>query len=281
MLQNYLKDISLNLAKSGISNSSFEAMLILSYVLKCKTQDVVLNNFKRKLSSKETKLLKQLVVRRQEKEPLAYIFGEKEFWSLPFKVNNSTLIPRPESELILDYLTNLKTKLNKENLKILDLGTGSGCLLLSLLNHFKYAQGIGIDKSESAIKIAQFNANLLGLESRTEFIVSDWISAINSKFDLIVANPPYVRSSDIKFLDADIKYFEPALAINGGSDGLLAYNEIFGVVSNVLKKGCLFVFEIGNSQLNKIVKLLDNYGLTVVFVKKDLSRKPRCIIATI
>lgn len=281
MLQNYLKDISFNLSKSGISNPSFEAMLILGYVLKCKTQDVVLNNFKRKLSSKETKLLKQLVFRRQEKEPLAYIFGEKEFWSLPFKVNNNTLIPRPESELILDYLTNLKTKLNNKNLKILDLGTGSGCLLLSLLNHFKYAQGIGLDKSESAIKIAQFNANSLGLESRTEFIVSDWISAINSKFDLIVANPPYVKSSDIKFLDEDVKNFEPSLAINGGSDGLLAYNEIFRVVSNVLKKGCLFVFEIGNSQLNKIVKLLDNYGLTVVFVKKDLSRQPRCIIATI
>ena len=183
-----------------------------------------------------------LIKKKIKRFPTAYLLENKEFYSMNFKVNKNTLIPRPETEIIIEEIK--KSFQNKKRLLVLDLGTGSGCLLLSLLNHFKYAQGIGLDKSESAIKIAQFNANSLGLESRTEFIVSDWISAINSKFDLIVANPPYVKSSDIKFLDENVKNFEPSLAINGGSDGLLAYNEIFRVVSNVLKKGCLFVFEI-------------------------------------
>ena len=206
-----------NILKShNIRTHELDAEIILSNILKVKKEYLIVNN-KSIISKENIKKYNIAIRRRVKKEPVAYIIGKKEFWSKDFVVNSSTLVPRPETELliykIVDYFKNKK-------IHILDIGTGSGCIILSILKELNYSTGIGIDISPKAIKIAKINSQNLNLFNRVKFKAFDLNIYNFGKYDLIVSNPPYISSADIKSLSKDIKNYEPLKALDGGVDGL-------------------------------------------------------------
>ena len=231
----------------------------------------------------ERRSLEALVARREKREPLAAITGRREFWSLDFTVNGDTLIPRPESETIIEAA--LETVTGRDApLKVLDLGTGSGCLLLALLWELRNATGLGVDVSEGALKVARLNAGALGLEARARFLQSDWGVGINGgvdadegRFDLIVANPPYVADGEFAGLEPEVARFEPRLALSGGPDGLQAYRALAPGIGSLLAPGGRAFVEIGAAQEKTASVIFQQQGLRVAHVHRDLGRRPRVI----
>ena len=217
------------------------------------------------------------IKRRVKREPVAYITGKKEFWSENFTVNHGTLIPRPETELliykVIDFFKNRK-------INILDIGTGSGCILLSILKELSGSRGIGIDVSKKAIQIAEMNSRNLNLLCRSKFKVFDIIEFNIGKYDLIVSNPPYIPSKDIKNLSEDIKNHEPLIALDGGLDGLDQIKKIVYKSSYLLKKRGLFAIEIGNHQYERVRSLLIRQNFRIEGVEYDYNRNVRCIFST-
>ena len=215
-LENLIKEGSRSLKEKNINSYKLDAELLLSNAMGISKEFLLLNN-NLNISPKKIEKYKKLINRRVKKEPIAYIVGKKEFWSQSFIVNRSTLVPRPETELMLYKL--VKYFKNKK-INILDIGTGTGCILLSLLKELKSSRGIGIDISNSTIKTAMRNSKALNLLNRSKFKVCDLNEFNYGKYDLIVSNPPYIPSRDIKSLSQDITSFEPLVALNGGKDGL-------------------------------------------------------------
>ena len=188
-----------------------------------------------------------LIARRVAHEPIALILGYREFWSLPFAVSRSTLIPRPESETLIEAALSAFADRPPPR-RILDLGTGTGCLLLALLSEFTQAFGIGIDRSPDAVRLARTNANRLGLIDRSGFVVSDWTNSINGRFDLVVSNPPYIRRDDIPTLMPEVREYEPVRALDGGEDGYEAYRTIVPRLPDLLEPGGVAILELGEGQ---------------------------------
>jgi release factor glutamine methyltransferase len=220
------------------------------------------------------------MARRKTGEPIAYITGVKEFWSLNFNVTKETLIPRPDSETIvqsvLDTITN-----HMDRISILDLGTGSGCLLLALLSELPKAIGVGIDISSTSCKIAKKNAKELGLNNRAKFYQGNWMEGIHDQFDIIVTNPPYVAEPDMEFLNREIRLFEPHLALSGGPDGVAAYRLIAKESITRLKTAGILVVEIGINQAQSIRDIFVQNGLKIIKTQRDFSNIDRCILATV
>ena len=217
------------------------------------------------------------IQRRVKKEPVAYITGKKEFWSEDFLVNYSTLVPRPETEILIYKV--IKFFKNKK-INILDIGTGSGCILLSLLKELKLSRGVGIDISSQAIKTAQINAKNLNLLNRSRFKVFDLKNYIVGKYDLIVSNPPYIPSRDIKNLSKDIINHEPINALDGGTDGLDLIKKVIYKSNHLLKRKGLLALEIGHSQYQKVSNILKENGYREMSKEYDFKRNVRCIIST-
>lgn len=214
--------------------------------------------------------------KHEDGKPLSRIYGRREFWGLGFDVNEYTLDPRPDSETIIEFA--LKHFEGKEPPKtIIDLGTGSGCLLLALLSEFKDANGIGVDLSQGAIDTAQINAQKLGLDSRCAFIQGAWTESIQERFDLIISNPPYIVSKVIPNLEKSVKNHDPILALDGGEDGLQAYNDIFSDLKRIMNEDALALFEIGFDQAIQIERLSKKYGIRIGGVHPDLSGNPRVV----
>jgi release factor glutamine methyltransferase len=218
----------------------------------------------------------RLITRRSTSEPLAYIFKNKEFWSKNFFVNKNTLIPRPETELLCDIV--IKTLKNK-NPFILDIGTGTGCILLSILSEIKKAKGIGVDISTKAIAVAKKNSSNLGLNSRAKFFASSLNNVDNYRFDVIVSNPPYIKTGDIKNLSDDVRKFEPKIALDGGKDGLDVIKKIIYKSKTILKKLGLLALEIGYGQHYKVSQILKKQGFKEELLVKDYQDNIRCILA--
>ena len=193
-----------------------DSELLLSNILN-KSREEILVNLDQNVNDKNVLTFKEYLLRRSKNEPIAYILKEKEFWSKRFIVNQDTLIPRPETELLVENL--IKTFKNKK-ISILDIGTGSGCIIISLLINLKRSNGIGVDVSRNAISMAKMNARIHNLFNRVKFFIQSFENISNKKFDLIVSNPPYIRKKDIKNLSDDIKRYEPLVALDGGNDGL-------------------------------------------------------------
>lgn len=210
-------------------------------------------------------------------KPLSRIYGKREFWGLEFTVNEHTLDPRPDSETLIEAILNRYQSQNKAPETILDLGTGTGCLLLSCLSEFKNAKGIGADINEKTLQTAQGNAKSLGLEGRTRFIQSNWIESIDEKCDLIIANPPYIESNVIPNLTKQVKNHDPMLALDGGEDGLQAYKDILSNLSRVLNDTGFAIFEIGFDQAEKVTRLSENYGFFPGKLYTDLAGNPRAV----
>lgn len=238
------------------------------------SREELLKNSKQQFEEKEIKRFECFIERRRKGEPVAKIIGEREFWGLTFKTNKHTLDPRPDSETLIEaVLREYKDKTQK--LRIVDLGTGTGCLLLSLLSEYKNASGAGVDISEKALKTAKENAENLSLDDRAEFVISNWAEDITDKFDIVISNPPYIKSGEIKKLEREVAEYDPISALDGGNDGLNCYRAIAGQVNNLLKKGGKAFFEIGEGQEGDIKSIIP---LEYVNSRKDLAGIIRCLV---
>ena len=265
------------LKTNNISSHQLDSELLLSKVMKKRKEDILIN-LNEKVSKKTIKHYNYLINRRSTKEPIAYILNEKEFWSKKFLVNENTLIPRPETELLVEAVLSIS---KNKKLFLLDVGTGTGCILLSILSELKNSKGIGIDISKQAIKVAEKNSKIHKLTKRAKFYVKNLSDFSKYKFDLIVSNPPYIRENDIDKLDEGIKKFEPKLALNGGNDGLDVIKKVIYKSKNILKLKGSLALEIGYGQYFKVSKILSNNKFKIRHLVKDNGENVRCIISTL
>ena len=263
------------LKEKKISSFILDSEILLSKTLN-KTRENILINLDQKINSKNISAFKEYLLRRSYNEPIAYIMGEKEFWSKKFYVNKGTLIPRPETELLVDKI--LKIYQGKK-ISILDIGTGSGCIIISILSSLKNSNGIGIDISKNAILTAKKNALKHKLTKRVKFLNKSLNNIFGKKFDLIVSNPPYIGSKDIKNLSDDIKRHEPRIALDGGNDGLDLIKKVIYKSKYILKTKGTLALEIGNEQFIKVSKILIDNNFRIKNVVKDYKTNVRCVFA--
>jgi release factor glutamine methyltransferase len=264
------------LAAAGVASPRLEARVLVGCVLGA-GPEAVLCQPERRLDDGQRQRLAALVARRGNGEPLAYIVGEREFWSLPLWVTAATLVPRPESETLVEAALH-HVRDRRAALRILDLGTGSGCLLLALLSEMPQAFGLGIDLSPAALAVAAANAGSLGLHTRAAFAGGCWAEAIAGRFDVIVCNPPYVADGEIASLAPEIVRFEPRLALAGGQDGLAAHREIAPQLHRLLAPGGVAAIEVGAGQAAAVAAVVRGHDLQVIDIKNDLAGIPRCLV---
>ena len=263
------------LRKREICSHILDSEILLSNVLN-KSREKILVNSNQKLNSRNILKFKKYIRRRSKNEPVAYILGEKEFWSKKFIVNKDTLIPRPETELLVEKLVKL---FKGKKISILDIGTGSGCIILSLLSNLEKSVGLGVDVSNKAILIANKNAKRHELSNRVKFLNKSFESIFSKKFDLIVSNPPYIERKNIKNLSEDIKRFEPIMALDGGHDGLDLIKKVIYKSKKILKIKGTLALEIGNEQIKKVSKILVDNNFRIIHVIKDYKNNVRCVFA--
>jgi len=276
ILGNTIKEASQLLKDNKIISHELDAQIILSNLMGVTREFLISSknvNITKKILSKYNNAIK----RRIKNEPVAYIIGKKEFWSNDFIVNRSTLVPRPETELLIYKVVN---HFKNKKINILDIGTGTGCILLSILKELSNSRGIGLDISKEAIKIAKVNCKKLNLSNRSKFKVFDIIKFNIGKYDLIISNPPYIPSRDIRNLSPDITNYEPVTALNGGHDGLDLIKKVIYKSNVLLKKNGLLAIEIGNGQYLKVSNLLVQHSYRELNKEYDNNRNVRCIIST-
>jgi release factor glutamine methyltransferase len=265
------------LKSSNIKSFNLDSEILLASSLKLDRPRLLLN-LNKEINKDEREIFFNFIDRRKKSEPIAYILGFKEFWKNNFKINKSVLIPRPDTEIVVEEV--LKEIKSNESKQILDIGTGSGCIILSVLNERKKSYGYGIDISKKAINLAKNNAKIQHIYNRIKFLHSDIDNFYFGKYDLIVSNPPYIKLSDIGVLDRDIKFFEPNLALNGGLDGYSKIRKVINKSSVLIKKDGKLILEIGFNQVINTTKILKTNGFYVNRIVKDFSRINRCIVAT-
>ncbi len=272
------RDARRRLAGAGIDTARLDARILVSFALGG-PPTLVLSEPDRRLSGPERDRLARLVNRRESREPMAHIVEAKEFWSLAFRVGPDTLIPRPDSETLIEAVLKYFPDRGKPY-AILDFGTGGGCLLLALLSEYGASRGTGVDISGKALGVAGENAESLGLAGRASFSRSDWGDEdLGGRYDIIVSNPPYIPEADIAGLAPEVSIFEPRLALSGGEDGLACYRALAPRLSSRLAKGGLAFLEIGEGMAGDVSSLLRGHGLRTVERIKDLSGVERCLVA--
>ena len=267
------------LKRSNNLNSRLDSEILVSHLINIPRESIY-SRLKENLPSNKTEELQNLVSRRVKKEPIAYILNNKEFWSTNFYVDRSVLIPRPETEVLIDLiLSQINNKNNYFN--ILDIGTGSGCILVSLLKELTKAKGIGIDKSSKAIAVAKKNSTSQHVDSRSSFknINLENIK-FDKKFDLIVSNPPYLPDVSLKNLNLDIKLYEPKVALQGGVQGVDFLYKIIVLASKILKINGLLALEIGDNQFHILAKYLKENRFKILDKYTLINKQVRCLLAT-
>ena len=276
ILEKLINEASKTLKLNNIPSHELDAQVLLSEIMGVKKEYLIINS-NLKVSKVINKKYYDAIKRRAKKEPVAYIVGKKEFWNENYKVKYSTLVPRPETELLIYKIVSF---FKNKKINILDIGTGSGCILLSLLKELNKSRGVGIDISSKAIRIAEKNSKNLNLNNKSKFKVYDLNKFNIGKYDLIVSNPPYIPSKDIKNLSTDILNYEPRIALDGGVDGLDLIKKVIYKSSQLLKKNGLFALEIGFDQYKKVSSILKNYKFIETSKEYDYKRNVRCIIST-
>ena len=267
-----------NILKSNhIKTAQLDTEILIAKGLGIKREYIFLNNHKN-LNDNSLDHFRKLIKERAKRKPIAYILNKKFFWDSEFYVDKNTLIPRPDTEIIIEEILRLTKYKNKIN--ILDIGAGSGCILLTILKERKNFYGTGIDISKKSLDISKINAKNLKVEERTKFYNSDIDKFDKGKYDLIVSNPPYIKSCDLKYLESDIIDFEPKLALDGGLDGLSEFRKVIKKSSELIKKNGKLILEIGFDQKNKVIKLLNKKGFYINSTLKDLAKNDRCIVST-
>ena len=276
-IENTLNEGIRILEQSKIPNPQLDSEILLSNSINRDKKYIILNP-KELLNSEQVRIFKNLIKRRKKREPVAYLINKKEFWKYEFFVNKDVLIPRPDTELIIEQVLKIFSKDLK--LQVLDIGTGSGCILLSILKERLNCYGTGIDISKKSINVSKFNAKQLNLNKRVKFFHSSVDNFNNGKYDIIVSNPPYIEQLSLKYLEKDVVNFEPKLALSGGLDGFSKIRKVINKASNLIKKNGKFILEIGFNQKNKVIKILKKEGFYVNKSIKDYGNNDRCIIST-
>ena len=263
------------LEKNEILTAGLDSELLLSKIIN-KPREYLFLNPNRIIDKDNVEKFQFLIERRKKKEPIAYILNKKDFWKSTFYVDKNVLIPRPDTEILIQEALYLLPK--DRRISVLDIGTGSGCIILSLLQENKHITGFGIDISKKALKVANFNAKIHQLQNRVRFFKSSVDNFFKGKYDLIVSNPPYINKIDFKYLEKDVSEFEPIAALKGGNDGLSLIRKVVERSSKLLKKGGKFILEIGYDQKLKVKSLLKKKKFYVKKIVKDYGKKNRCII---
>ena len=263
------------LKNSNINSYILDSELILAKVLNS-TREKLLINLDKKLDRKNFKKYKNLILRRKKNEPIAHIFQNKEFWKYNFIVNGNVLIPRPE--IIVQELLKLTNYYSFKH--ILDIGTGSGCIIISLLKNRPFCNGTAIDVSRKALKVAKSNAKMHHLENKIKFINNDIDKFNHNKYDFIVSNPPYINKFELKRLSSNVRLFEPKIALEAGIDGFREIKKVILRSKKLLKKNGKLIFEIGDKQKKYSIYLLKKNGFYLNKICTDISTVPRVLIST-
>jgi release factor glutamine methyltransferase len=260
----------------GIDTAVLEARILLEFVTKFSTEKLLVNN-QQQLSLEQIDHYQQLIARRKKLEPIAYIIGQKEFYSLNFIVNKNVLIPRPDSEVLVNTALKYVKEYKFEN--ILELGVGSGCLLLSILYNLpSTTRATAVDISSEAMAITRQNYQQLGLKNQVNFLVQNWGEGLNEHYDLVISNPPYIAKGEISDLQLDVQNYEPKLALDGGNDGLDCYRAITQQLPKLLSINGIALFEIGINQAEPIKAIVESYDFQVIEEVRDLANIIRCLV---
>ncbi len=270
------KNAANRLRKAGVKTPLLDSRLLLQNVLGI-TYEQLLVSATRELSDEESQGFESYIMRRLKREPVAKILEEKEFWGLKFKTTQATLDPRPDTETLIEsVLRNFKDK--ERPFKILDLGTGTGCIIISLLKEYPNATGLGVDKSLDALQVARENSEKNNTANRLDFVQSDWFSNVTDKYDIIVSNPPYIKNDSIQHLSEEVALFEPKLALEGGNEGLDAYKNIAEKIEGFLNPHAKAFFELGKWQEEPVAEIINKKGFQVAEVWEDLAGVPRVMV---
>jgi release factor glutamine methyltransferase len=263
---------------AGIDDADVDARVLAGHALHLDRARLV-SQSDRVLEAREVNAISGLAARRLKREPVSRILGRKEFWSLALAITPDVLVPRPETETVvegaLDFV--VRNGLRMEKLRILDIGTGSGALLVALLNELPNATGIGTDISRAALEAAQINVAQFGFESRSSLIACDMAAGVQGQFDLVVSNPPYIARGQIASLAPEVRDYDPMMALDGGGDGLTAYRSISADAKRILAQGGRLFVEMGAGQEPAVRELFTNAGLVVGIARNDLAGTPRVL----
>ena len=276
-IENILNEGVNILQKNKIANPQLDSEILLSSSIKKDKRHIILYP-KEILNLEQLGKFKSLIERRKKGEPIADLINKKEFWKDEFFVNKDVLIPRPDTELIIEQVLKIYSK--DVQLQVLDIGTGSGCIILSILKERPNFYGTGIDICKKSINVSKFNTKQLNLMNRVKFFHSSVDNFKIGKYDLIVSNPPYIESLNLKYLEKDVVNFEPKLALNGGFDGFSKIRKVINKASILIKKNGKFIIEIGFNQKDIVKKILKEEGFYINKAIKDYGNNDRCIIST-
>ncbi len=270
------------LAAAGVEDARTNVEYLAAHAMSLKSRSGLRSKLDREISSSEENTFNELILRRVNREPLQYILGEWEFFGLPIKVSADALIPRPETEILVEQALSESAKL-PGSISILEIGTGTGCIALAIAKHLPNASIVGIDISSGAVELAQENAHLLGI-SNVSFQISDilseeWLNSIPTKFDLVVSNPPYISTSEFKNLEPELRNHEPRIALTDESDGLIFYKRIADIAPKLLTKRGRILVEIGFGAREAVEEILHTAGFVVLRIVNDLAGIPRVIVA--
>ena len=274
-IETALKKGKLILRDNKIKSAELDSEILMSQAIR-KDKKYIILNYNKKIKKKDLKYFDFLIQERIKKKPIAYLTKKKDFWKYEFLIDKNVLIPRPDTEVLVEQILEL-TK-NKASMRILEIGVGSGCIILSILKEKKKFFGTGIDISTKSLKISEINSHKLGVNRRLKLFKSNIDNFNTGKYDLIISNPPYIKKNFLKCLEKDIS-FEPVEALDGGIDGLSETRKIILKSSELIKKKGYLFLEIGFDQKNKVKKILENNGFYIKKVIKDLSNHDRCIVS--
>ena len=275
-LQNAIDDAYIELKRNRIQSAKLDCEILMSKAIK-KDRKFVILNLDQEINMKNYFFFKKLINDRSKGKPIAYLIGKKAFWKYEFYISDKVLIPRPDTELIVEEV--LKIFKHKDKINLLDVGTGSGCLILSILKEKKNFVGTGIDLSDDCLRICKINANYHGIKNRIKLFKSDIDNFYIGKYDLVISNPPYIKKLDLKNLGKEVN-FEPNLALDGGLEGLSEIRKVIIRSSELVKKGGKLILEIAYDQTKEVKVLLRNQGFYINSVVKDLAKNDRCLIST-
>ena len=265
------------LTDKSIGSAKLDSEILLASAIEQDREYLILNNDQH-IKKENLKYYQKLIAKRSFREPIAYLTNKKNFWNYKFLVTKDTLIPRPDTEVIVEQI--LKITKFKTKMKILDIGVGSGCILLTILKERKNFYGVGVDISKKCLNISKINAKKLKVSSRVKFFKTDVDKFAQGKYDLIVSNPPYIKKLDLKYLEKDVINFEPKLALDGGLEGLSEIRKVINKSSELIKINGKLILEIGFDQKKRVKKLLKEKGFYINKVLKDYARNDRCIVST-
>ncbi len=274
-IEEALRDATHLLRQAGVDGPRQDARLLLATLFDG-NREIIIREPEMPLDDDQLNRYREMVDRRVRREPVSHILGVREFWSRDFVVNPHVLDPRPDSETLIEAVLD-QTKNNAGFKRMLDLGTGSGCLLLTLLAELPGATGVGVDQSEDALAVAKENAQRLSLEPRAEFVKSDWFSAVQGQYDLILSNPPYIETEEVRVLQPEVTQYEPLAALDGGPDGLACYRHIISKLSLYLRVGGYTIFEVGQGQADTVASYLEDMNFIQVEIHEDLASIGRCV----